>query len=162
MISTTCTLLFLNPIVKDFEMVNVFFQATSADPEEMTKELDILHRSLRHRIKDKFGASVSLNMADYRAQFLGQMERVRRAYSTRSELFQTRSTEVKMRCYKFMENLLLEVENRLPSSTAVFRGLSGLSPLKNTLLRLLVMSYQVSILWEIAKMKFRTNTERSF
>ena len=55
------------------------------------------------------------------------MERVRRAYSTRSELFQTRSTEVKMRCYKFMENLLLEVENRLPSSTAVFRGLSGLS-----------------------------------
>ena len=121
---------FLNPIVKDFEMVNVFFQATSTDPEEMTKELDILHRSLRHRIKDKFGASVSLNMADYGAQFLGQMETVRRAYSTRSELFQTRSTEVKMRCFKFMENLLLEVENCLPSSTAVFRGLSGLSPSK--------------------------------
>ena len=44
---------FLNPIVKDFEMVNVFFQATSTDPEEMVKELEILHQSLCLRIKDK-------------------------------------------------------------------------------------------------------------
>lgn len=120
--------LFLSPIIKEFDQVNCFFQATRADPEEMVKELDILHQSLKQRIKDKTGNTLALSLVDFGASFASESERLKRHHASRAESFTGGLQNVKSRCLLFLEELLGGVEARLPGSRAIFRGLSGLNP----------------------------------
>jgi len=62
-------MVFLAPIVKEFESTNTLFQATKANPEDMVQELDILHKALKSRLKDSCGNDLALSLVDFGAKF---------------------------------------------------------------------------------------------
>jgi hypothetical protein len=121
-------LVFLSPIVKEFERVNVFFQATQSDPEEIVKQLDILHKSLKQQVIDHRNNVLALSMVDFGASFLSESQRVIQQNVSRSDAVQRSVNDVKVRAHTFLMTLLSEVEKRLPPARNVFRGLNGLSP----------------------------------
>ena len=62
-------LMFASPIIFEFEKLNATFQATTADPEKLMKELDMHHQSLRKRLFDANGLSLSLCRVDMGSKF---------------------------------------------------------------------------------------------
>ena len=58
-------LTFILPHIQDFESVNAAFQATNADPYKVFGDLDVLHKSLQLKIKNKlFGAKLEMCLKD--------------------------------------------------------------------------------------------------
>lgn len=52
---------FILPIIQDFERVNAAFQATNANLYKIYQDLDVLHRSIKDKIKNKlFGAKFEM------------------------------------------------------------------------------------------------------
>ena len=125
-------LMFLSPIVDDFEKTNIFFQASKADPEGMTDELDILYTSMKSRVKDPRGNWLALSLVGFGSTFLTQAEKLRRLRSKDNRLpgFLSSLETVKMRCQSFLQTILAQLEKRLPEDKQMFRGLRGLSPNK--------------------------------
>jgi hypothetical protein len=121
---------FLSPIVKEFDQANIFFQSSHADPEAMVMELGLLHRSLRSRIKDNQGNNLALSVVDFGASFSSSVERMKRESGHHLPAFLVALEHVKGRCQVFLHDLLIQVENRLPVSMGIFRGLTGLHPKK--------------------------------
>lgn len=60
---------FVSPLVTEFDRVNVFFQATDADPEEMHKELAAHGKSLRGRVFDRFGNRLPMQKVEFGGKF---------------------------------------------------------------------------------------------
>ena len=116
---------FLAPIVTEFERVNSFFQATNADPNEMEKELDLFHKSLKSRMYS--GTAIKpLDDVQLGAKFRLEIEKFRNSrYHTGQE---ERSRCVKERCRTFLSEALIQVEKRLPDSRGAFKGLNLLHP----------------------------------
>ena len=61
---------FVRPVVSEFEQVNAFFQATSADPDLMVKELDQHLTSLKARVYDSTGTPRFLIDVDFGSKFI--------------------------------------------------------------------------------------------
>ena len=61
---------FAGPVVSEFVQVTAFFQATSADPELMVKELDQHLTSLKARVYDSPGTPRSLTDVDFGSKFI--------------------------------------------------------------------------------------------
>ncbi|TRY78592.1 hypothetical protein TCAL_12280 [Tigriopus californicus] len=119
--------IFLEPIVKEVERVNAFFQSSKADPEQMVKELDLLHRSIKIRVKDANGTNLSLSRVDFGGAFMTMLMSLVRERGPRGDaLQQSVNQNVKTRAQTFMETLLIQLEARMPVSQQVFRGLSTL------------------------------------
>ena len=125
-------LLFLRPIVQEIDRVNVFFQATQADPQTMTRELDILHKSIKSRIKDSHGNLLAISQANFGCTFASNAERMRResVNEGREAQFQDNLGNLKNFFMTFLQTLLCQVEKRLPPLQATFHSLSGLHPSK--------------------------------
>ena len=62
-------LIFLNPVMAEFDRVNKFFQATHADPEQMVKELRLHHGSLRSSLYDSRGYEKTLSCVSFGTSF---------------------------------------------------------------------------------------------
>ena len=60
---------FVSPLVTEFEPVNSLFQATDADPEEMSKELLSHSKSLQARINDSDGSPLPIVKVDFGGKF---------------------------------------------------------------------------------------------
>ena len=68
-------LIFLNPVVAEFDWANKFFQATHADPEQMVKELCLHHGSLRSSLYDSRGYEKPLSCVSLDTSFRSHVER---------------------------------------------------------------------------------------
>ena len=68
---------FVGPVVSEFEQVNAFFQATSADLELMVKELDQHLTSLKARVYDSTGTPRSLTDVDFGSKFILEVNKYR-------------------------------------------------------------------------------------
>ena len=53
------------PVVKEFEKVNAFFQASKACPDKIVQELDMHYRALRARLYDSRGNAKALSLVDF-------------------------------------------------------------------------------------------------
>lgn len=116
-------------IVKEFEQVNAFFQATNADPEKMVKELDLHYRSLRQRLFYVQGQTLAMSLVEFGAHF--QSEALRCVHESKNgPSFGERVERLKERCHEFLLEVLQQVQTRLPQNKAIFQGLHGLHPTK--------------------------------
>ena len=118
---------FLSPIVTEFERVNAFFQATNADPEDMVKELFLLHSTLRFRIYGSGDVLLPTSRVDFGAKFIMEARKYvgDHGHCTDAKM---KVEEVYNRCQSFLLEALTQVEDRLPASESIFKGLSYLSP----------------------------------
>ena len=126
---------FVEPIVIEVERVNVFFQTLKADPEQMCKELDLLHRSIKVRVKDSFGQVLALSRVDFGGVFTTECMRLVRETGQKEkrsgEALQEKIEDyLKPRALAFLQTLLVQLEKRLPPSQKQFNGLSLLNPQK--------------------------------
>ncbi|TRY77282.1 hypothetical protein TCAL_10199 [Tigriopus californicus] len=109
--------IFLEPIVKEVERVNAFFQSSKADPEQMVKELDLLHRSIKIRVKDANGTNLSLSRVDFGGAFMTMLMSLVRERGPRGDaLQQSVYQNVKTRAQTFIETLLIQLEASMPVS----------------------------------------------
>jgi len=65
-------IVFLQPLVHDFEESNAFFQAAKSDPETMVKELNLLPKSLKDRIKNIRRDNLVLSLVDFGTTFTSE------------------------------------------------------------------------------------------
>ena len=120
---------FVSPLVTEFERVNAFFQATDADPEEMSKELLSHSKSLQARINDSDGSPLPIEKVDFGGKF---EEETRAFLSSQAHAVSAldKIKELKQRCLLFLMEATDQVKKRLPESHNLFRGLSSLHPMK--------------------------------
>ncbi|XP_068239267.1 SCAN domain-containing protein 3-like [Palaemon carinicauda] len=121
-------LIFLSPIVSEFEKINAFFQSTNSDPEMMTKELDLHYRGLKTRVFTKNGDKLSVSMSDLGALFNNELNRCSR--ENKNPNFVSAVVSLKQRCQDFLVDVIREVEKRIPKNKAIFQGISALHPSK--------------------------------
>ena len=135
---------FLSPVVSEFERVNAFFQATDIEANEMVKELSLFYNSLNGRVYDSSGVPLPANKADYGAKFVAALLRIR----NNDEHTAKRVREVYNRCHSMLLEAAAQVQQRLPSSKDIFKGLSLLHPSRvlNQVVVLLWLAFQCSIL----------------
>ena len=119
---------FITPIIKEFDKINKFFQATNADPEAMTQQLEMHYRSLRGRVFDIDGNQLSISRVDFGAKFESESLRCIRKHEASD--FSTHLIKVKERCRMFLLELIAQIEQRLPTNRNIFAGLSFLKPSK--------------------------------
>ena len=120
---------FVSPLVTEFERVNALFQATDADPEEMSKELLSHSKSLQARINDSDGSTLPIEKVDFGGKF---EEETRAFLSSQADAVSAldKIKELKQRCILFLMEATDQVKKRLPESHNLFRGLSSLHPMK--------------------------------
>ena len=120
---------FVSPLVTEFERVNALFQATDADPEEMSKELLSHSKSLQARINDSDGSPLPIEKVDFGGKF---EEETRAFLSSQADAVSAldKIKELKQRCLLFLMEATDQVKKRLPESHNLFRGLSSLHPMK--------------------------------
>ena len=119
---------FITPIIKEFDKINKFFQATNADPEAMTQQLEMHYRSLRGRVFDIDGNQLSISRVDLGAKFESESLHCIRKHEASD--FSTHLIKVKERCRMFLQELIAQIEQRLPTNRNIFAGLSFLKPSK--------------------------------
>jgi|SRR5215469_2231052 len=103
-------LTFILPIIQDFESVNASFQATNADPCKVFADLDILHQSLKQKIKTKsLGAKFELCLKE-------------------SNLTEIDKQTVKARCINFLLEASEQLEKRRTDETNIFKSVRLLQP----------------------------------
>ena len=66
-------MIFVDPIINEYDRLNDFFQATDIGPEIMTKELDIHHKSLKQQLFSNHGHSMALLKVDFVSHFASQL-----------------------------------------------------------------------------------------
>eukprot|EP00794_Sanderia_malayensis_P000009 gene9-biopygen499 len=120
---------FVSNLVTEFENVNAFYQATDADPEEMQKELSLHYKTLRSRICDVHGNLLPLNKVQFGGKFLHDCQSFISKQGN-TALAQEKITEVQQRCLPFLIEATEQVDERLPSSLDLFKGMSLLHPRK--------------------------------
>ena len=118
---------FLSPIVTEFERVNASFQATNADPEDMVKQLFLLHSTLRYRIYGSGDEVLPNSRVDLGVKFVMESQKYIHHHGNSAEA-KVKVEEVYNRCQSFLVEALTQVENRLPGNETIFKGLSYLSP----------------------------------
>ena len=126
-------LIFLNPVVAEFDRVNKFFQATHVDPEQMVKELCLHHGSLRSSLYDSRGYEKLLSCVSLGTSFQSQVERYLHEHRKHpvkpgAAPFVVQVEQAKQRCCAFLKEALSQVEQRIPQEKNVFDGLSRLNP----------------------------------
>ena len=119
---------FITPIVKEFDKINKYFQATDADPEAMSQQLHMHYASLKGRVYDD-GNELSISRIDFGSKFLSEALRCSLEHQNNSE-FAIQLQNVKERCKRFLQDLIVQVEARLPANKEIFSGLSLLKPSK--------------------------------
>lgn len=117
----------VTPVVMEFERVNSYFQATDADPHSMESELAQHHQSLRARVFSPDGSELPISEVDFGARFAKEVERYMGIYQVSGE---SKVQDVKTRCYSFLMEAIKQVENRLPPTRNIYKGLSSLHPSK--------------------------------
>ncbi|GBN34049.1 hypothetical protein AVEN_176282-1 [Araneus ventricosus] len=145
---------FLCPIVQEFERINAFFQLKNAEPEELLKELDLHHESLK-RLYSSDGKMLSLEDVDFGAHFTNEMKKYQESHENSLRV----SLDLKRRCYDFLMKLLDEVKMRLPNNKS--EECVGW-PLKQFYHKQIVwcsQNFPCNILWEI-KTTSKINTEK--
>ena len=115
---------FLTPVVKEFDQINKFFQATNADPEAMSQQLNICYVALKRRVCDNSGNELATSRVDFGTTFQSESLRC----SRENPHICNQLLNVKERCKKFLQDLLLQVEQRLPANKDIINGLSLLKP----------------------------------
>ena len=119
---------FITPIAKEFDKINKYFQATDADPEAMSQQLHMHYASLKGRVYDD-GNELSISRIDFGSKFLSEALRCSLEHQNNSE-FAIQLQNVKERCKRFLQDLIVQVEARLPTNKEIFSGLSLLKPSK--------------------------------
>jgi hypothetical protein len=99
---------FLSPVVAEFERVNAIFQASSADPDFLVKELTAHYRALKCRVQDNQGNPKSVSQVDFGGKFLCEVQRLTSQVKCRD--FEQKISELKDRCVKFLHELVAQVE----------------------------------------------------
>ena len=66
---------FATPIVKEFEGVNVMFQCTNGDPQQLSQSLFFHYHSLYNRLYDATGNRKTLTNVDFGVKFLRECEK---------------------------------------------------------------------------------------
>ena len=61
---------FLTPVVKEFDQINKFFQATNADPEAMSQQLNMCYVALKRRVCDDSGNELATSRVDFGATLI--------------------------------------------------------------------------------------------
>ena len=118
---------FVGPVVSEFEQVNAFFQATSADPELMVKELDQHLTSLKARVYDSTGTPRSLTDVDFGSKFILEVNKYL-AFFKNSGAARQKMEDLLTRCATMLLEAMTQVEKRLPRITNIFKNLSSLQP----------------------------------
>ena len=118
---------FVGPVVSEFEQVNAFFQATSADPELMVKELDEHLTSLKARDYDSNGTPRSLTDVDFGSKFILEVNKYP-AFFKNSGAARQKMEDLQTRCTTMLLEAVEQVEKRLPRFTNIFKNLSSLQP----------------------------------
>ena len=118
---------FLSPVVSEFERVNASFQATDIEANEMVKELRLFYNSLNGRVYDSSGVPLPANKADYGAKFVFEAAALLRNRNN-DEHTVKRVREVYNRCHSMLLEAAAQVQQCLPSSKDIFKGLSLLHP----------------------------------
>ncbi|KAE8736862.1 hypothetical protein FOCC_FOCC017682 [Frankliniella occidentalis] len=121
-------LLYIQPTLEDAQRVNKMFQSETADPSQLLPELKMLIRQDTNK-----GISCKKKVAN----FLNP----RRKLETRNSLDQRLDKllqenlvteeavrEMRDQCYEFMETLVTELQDRLPSQMKILQEMSVLSP----------------------------------
>ena len=108
---------FVSPLVTELEMVNVFFQATDADPEEM------------YTVFDPEGRPLSIEKVDFGGKFRFEATNYVSVHHDKAAAG-AKVLEVKKRCLDFLLEAVCQVEKRLPPAHNIFKGLSALHPSK--------------------------------
>eukprot|EP00794_Sanderia_malayensis_P010657 gene10657-biopygen8526 len=111
----------------EFERVNASFQATNADPEDMVKQLFLLHSTLRYRIYGSGDEVLPNSRVDFGVKFVMESQKYIHHHGNSAEA-KLKVEEVYNRCQSFLVEALTQVENRLPGNETIFKGLSYLSP----------------------------------
>jgi hypothetical protein len=117
---------FLSPVVSEFERLNATFQAVTADPDFLLKELTMLYETLRSRLYDVRGNPKTVAQIDFGAHFLTEAQRLICQNNTAD--FSQMVSQMKVRCQTFLLELLSQVEKRIPPDQTVFQSLSALQP----------------------------------
>ncbi|GBM55271.1 hypothetical protein AVEN_272342-1 [Araneus ventricosus] len=101
-----------------------FFQLKNAEPEELLKELDLHHESLKRRLYSSDGKMLSLEDVDFGAHFTNEMKKYQESHENSLRV----SLDLKRRCYDFLMKLLDDVKMRLPNNKSAFKGMRWLAP----------------------------------
>ena len=117
---------FVGPVVSEFEQVNAFFQATSADPELMVKELDQHLTSLKARVYDSTGTPRSLTDVDFGSKFILEVNKYL-AFKNFGAARQ-KMEDLQTRCATMLLEAVAQVEKWLPRITNIFKNISSLQP----------------------------------
>ena len=117
---------FVAPIVDDMERVNVFFQQTDAEPEDMDKELNLYFKSLKSRLYDGFDRRRSHEDVDLGAKF--NMDIAKLCNNNSDHELRNGIKTVKVHCHKLLDALLDQVKTRIPASQGIFSGLKQMNP----------------------------------
>ena len=117
---------FLSPIVSEFERVNALFQSNDADPQNLVRELALLHKSLRYRVFGGGRNTLHHSRIDFGGKFQLEVQKFLRVNN--NDNAKRNIEEVLTRCQSFLVELIEQVEKRLPESESFFDGLKLLSP----------------------------------
>ena len=117
----------MGPVVSEFEQVNAFFQATSADPELMVKELHQHLTSLKARVYDSTGTPRSLTDVDFGSKFILEVNKYL-AFFKNSGAARQRTEDLQTRCATMLLEAVAQVEKQLPRITNTFKNFSSLQP----------------------------------
>ena len=120
---------FVSPLITEFDRVNAFFQATDADPEEMHKELAAHNKSLCARVFDEQGNQLQIEKVDFGGKFQFEANNYISTQTSKPDAA-SKVHEMKRRCLTFLLELVRQVQQRLPATTNIFKGLSNLHPSK--------------------------------
>ncbi len=119
---------FAEPIVSEFERVNVIFQADHVDPEKAVEELERHFQGLCARVCDKNNHPLGLSLVDFGSKF--QAEATSYLLKHPGPEAEREVTELKERCLAMLKECVEQVKARLPENKRVFKGLSFLHPSK--------------------------------
>ena len=118
---------FVSPIVNEFERVNAFFQATQIDPNDMSKELNLFHSSLRSRLFFANGSNIPIERVDFGAKYIYERDHLIYSSNNNSTVVQ-KVNEMDSRCLQMLLEAERQVRKRLPCSEEMFLTLSFLHP----------------------------------
>ena len=124
-------IVFLKPLLSEFQRVNLLFQHTHADQFRLFEELQGLILSLLRRILGSSAVSLMVNMdfeinylppdqVDYGHEFLIEL--------AKSKLSDTQKSEIKIRCFAFLKAAAKAVLKRMPPALDSLLKLKFLSP----------------------------------
>ena len=118
---------FLCPIVRDFESLNSRFQSTDVDPELLVKELLIFFKSFQNRIQTVDGQPLEMKHIDFGFKFSVEMQDYLETMNRSADALHI-AEELKDRCKSFLDEAFRQLQNRLPPSLTIFKGLSSFAP----------------------------------